>query len=851
MNRKRIFIILGVIVILFLGIFTFAQGNNEEEGKKNNDGSEEVIDDPNENEEENNIDEENDELIVISTRDTKDPIIILNGDKEIYLELGEEYEELGAVATDNKDADKPATISGNVDITKAGIYTLTYSAKDKAGNVAKKVTRTINVRPVISVFNNSLSFLIGEYTEPKATLTYDKNIAPEEIQLFSSNVEPNKTGKYEVVFKKSYNGVEALDKKIAVEITDESAPECNIVANPDTQWSTAPLNLNVIVKDNDERGEFQYNFGDGYGNYLGWTAENNHGYWNAGVRTIIVKVKDASGNEAQCSKLIKIDKIVPIINSRVNDSIEAGVYTVDEMKAFINVTDQGGSGVNNNSITYNGENGEYNFNTLGYQTITYSAKDNAGNETTLDIIFNVIDTIAPVCSIQKNPNSEWTKSPVILTTTVEDATTVQYNYSNGYGQNVGWTFNETQDYWNAGVRTINVQVRDAAGHIGTCSTVIKIDNTAPIITSNVLGMIQAGDYTDAQMREFISATDQGGSGIDSNSITYNGSNNGYSFDQLGQTSVLYSVKDNAGNEKTKEILFNVEDSSGPSCSIQSSSDGWTKEDVVLTITAEDNYYGLHPEAYDFGNGWQILNVLTYTEEGKFQINAKVRDNRPDELGGPNTSNCDSIEVKIDRTAPVINTNYYDASHTKEVILNQNYTSAEMLMLIGVTETGSGIASITYNGNSTENYVFTTSGTNTVEYVVTDNVGLTDTKTVYFKVKKITEVTFDTFNNRSVVLSNGLKINVNYNKNWGGRINSVSLSINGDIPGPNNNIDFYRPEIKNGLKTVNDFSTYSLSGRNDSYNNGNLRNSSNEGIEYVTVYFEDEARNGYLLKIKIR
>lgn len=78
-------------------------------------------------------------------RDIEKPVITLKGNSEITLNRGDKYNDEGASATDNIDGDITSKIkvSGKVDTTKTGTYTITYTVTDKAGNraeVARKVT---------------------------------------------------------------------------------------------------------------------------------------------------------------------------------------------------------------------------------------------------------------------------------------------------------------------------------------------------------------------------------------------------------------------------------------------------------------------------------------------------------------------------------------------------------------------------------------------------------------------------------------------------------------------------------------------------------------------------------------
>ena len=108
------------------------------------------------------------------------PTIALNLDAEsntnITLEVGDTYNELGATATDNVDTSVPTpTPSGAVDTTTIGDYPITYTATDRAGNVATK-TRTVTVsvatatRPVVVAPVSPITFAEGA-TGTVATFT--------------------------------------------------------------------------------------------------------------------------------------------------------------------------------------------------------------------------------------------------------------------------------------------------------------------------------------------------------------------------------------------------------------------------------------------------------------------------------------------------------------------------------------------------------------------------------------------------------------------------------------------------------------------------------------------------------
>ncbi len=73
------------------------------------------------------------------------PVITLAGANPLTITLGTPYEELGATAKDTVDGDiEEIDISGTVNHTVAGTYTIVYKATDEAGNVGVK-TRTVIV----------------------------------------------------------------------------------------------------------------------------------------------------------------------------------------------------------------------------------------------------------------------------------------------------------------------------------------------------------------------------------------------------------------------------------------------------------------------------------------------------------------------------------------------------------------------------------------------------------------------------------------------------------------------------------------------------------------------------------
>ena len=96
--------------------------------------------------------------VVFTIIDTTIPEITLIGDDTVTVEVGTEYSDLGATATDNYDGDITSKIivdTTDVDTTTLGTYTVTYNVVDSSNNSAIQVVRTVEVvdttAPVITI----------------------------------------------------------------------------------------------------------------------------------------------------------------------------------------------------------------------------------------------------------------------------------------------------------------------------------------------------------------------------------------------------------------------------------------------------------------------------------------------------------------------------------------------------------------------------------------------------------------------------------------------------------------------------------------------------------------------------
>jgi hypothetical protein len=84
----------------------------------------------------------------VTVSDQSQPVINLSGNTAMTLLVNETYQEPGYSALDNVDGDisNKVVVTGAVDGTSVGVYTLSYNVVDLAGNTAATVTRQVTIQ---------------------------------------------------------------------------------------------------------------------------------------------------------------------------------------------------------------------------------------------------------------------------------------------------------------------------------------------------------------------------------------------------------------------------------------------------------------------------------------------------------------------------------------------------------------------------------------------------------------------------------------------------------------------------------------------------------------------------------
>ncbi|HSK11745.1 MAG TPA: T9SS type A sorting domain-containing protein, partial [Phnomibacter sp.] len=205
-----------------------------------------------------------------------------------------------------------------------------------------------------------------------------------------------------------------------------------------------------------------------------------------GVTTVTWTVTDASGNTATATQTVTVqDRQLPTITTcpaAKSDNVSANVCSaaVPDVTGEVVATDNC-TAASELTITQMPAAGT--LLTPGVHTIVVTVKDIAGNETTCNVSFTVIDNIDPVIVTCPAPQAAFAGAQ--CTAMVPNFTTgvVATDNCSGVSPVVITQMPAAGTPVGLGVTTVTITVTDINGNTATCTTTFTVtDNTAPTIT---------------------------------------------------------------------------------------------------------------------------------------------------------------------------------------------------------------------------------------------------------------------------------------------------------------------------------------------------------------------------------
>ncbi len=350
------------------------------------------------------------------TADTTPPVMSLNGAASVDVYRTGTYTDLGVTVTDNVDTGLSATVTGTVNTAVVGVYTLTYSVSDAAGNAAIAITRTVNViaditPPVIALTGAStLTVAHGSvFTDIGTTVTDNFDVGL--TATTSGNVNTATVGSYTLTYDVSdAAGNVATSATRTVNVTDQTAPviTLNGPATVTVAHGSVYADAGATVSDNVDVG-------------LVATATGTVSTSAVGTYTITYNVSDAATNAAtSVTRTVNvIDQTAPVItlNGAASLTVAHGFAYTDAGATVSDNVDSGLIAVVSGSV---------NTSLVGTYTLTYNVSDAASNAATaVTRTVSVTDQTVPVINLTTSSpmsvilNSGAFVDPVTITDNVD------------------------------------------------------------------------------------------------------------------------------------------------------------------------------------------------------------------------------------------------------------------------------------------------------------------------------------------------------------------------------------------------------------------------------------------------
>jgi len=521
----------------------------------------------------------------VNVVDTTPPVITLNGDATVNIEVGSTYTELGAIVTDNYDADDVALIDGDIvdiDTSILDTYEVTYIFTDSSNNDAVVVTRTVNVvdttAPVIVVTGgNTITIEAGSlFIPPVVTLTdnYDDDLIITLEGNYDTTINPLVPGTYTITYNKDdSSGNQAAEVIVTVTITDTTIPVITLEgsATVTIEAGSTYEDLGVTITDNALV----------VGNA---TVSNTVDTSVLGTYTITYDYTDPSGNAAaQVSRTVEvIDTTPPAITLNGDDeiTIQAGSFYTDAGAIFSDNLDTTGT------ITVAGD--TVDTSVLGDYTITFDAVDTEGNNAIqVTRTVTVVDTTAPVIVITGGN----TLNIELNATFTEPVVTLTDNYDADVDLRTTGTLSATIDTSILdAVYTITYSGTDSLGNVAepVILTITIVDTTAP--TADPIST-QSYEVKSAPVDFTTLITNASDNATATNNLVITETNN-VDFDNVGQYEAVITVTDEKGNAYAQTVTINIVDTTAPVIVITGGNTitlDYLETFVEPEVTLTDNY----------------------------------------------------------------------------------------------------------------------------------------------------------------------------------------------------------------------------------------------------------------------
>ncbi len=313
--------------------------------------------------------------------DEQAPIITLTGDSSMTVEAGTTFTDPGYTAQDNVDGivTEKVVVTGSVDTSKLGVYTLSYNVTDSSGNPSITVTRTVTVKdttaPTLALKGEATIVVEGatEFVDPGFTSSdsFDSEVTVE----VAGSVNVKKVGDYVLTYTAADDSGNKTTVTRKVSVVDTTAPVIELSGEKSVvlEHGQAYVEPGFVVTDTVD------------GNITDYVVVSSNLRFAVGEYTVTYTVKDASGNETGAKRTVKVvDTTAPTLvlkGANPLSVVQGSKYEEPGFKATDNA-----DGDLTDSVTVSGS---VDTKTVGSYKFTYTVVDASGNKTTVERVVTV------------------------------------------------------------------------------------------------------------------------------------------------------------------------------------------------------------------------------------------------------------------------------------------------------------------------------------------------------------------------------------------------------------------------------------------------------------------------------
>ncbi len=458
-------------------------------------------------------------------------------------------------ASDNCKGTVVATTNSPLSFTQSGTYNIVWTYNDGNGNTSTQTQQVVVVRNDVTppVLNNLPSnVIINCSTIPAvpvvtATDDVDGTISVTFTETSTRSADIYNVAHYNYTITRTWSATDGSNNTTTVSRTitveDKQAPLFGTINNINvpTAANTAGANVNYSI-----------NAVDGCGSPVSVTYNIVSGsFFPIGTRTVQVTATDVTGNTINASFTVTVvDNQAPSITAPSNITVNTDVGV-----AFATGVNLGEPTVNDNSasgvaITNNAP-AQF---PIGNTTVTWTAKDAAGNSTTATQVVTVKDEEPPVLVVPATVTVNTNNNQAFATNvSLGNASATDNSGSAGLSNNALTQFP-------IGTTTVTWTAIDATGNKTTgVQLVIVQDKEAPVLIAPSNKTVSTDPGTNVATGVNLGSA----SGFDNSGLAVHIDNNAPSVYQLGENQVTWTITDAYGNTATAIQIITVNDTEKP------------------------------------------------------------------------------------------------------------------------------------------------------------------------------------------------------------------------------------------------------------------------------------------------